>query len=75
MAALAISKYDLLVALRDALGVEMDIEPDETTVIDRSLDDTRFRCATGIPRPTWERMIAALAADPLPYDALRGTPC
>ena len=68
----AISKHDLLVSLRAALDVPVEIEPDATTVIDRSLNDDRFREATGLRRPTWERMIAALVADPLRYDALRG---
>ena len=68
----AISKHDLLVSLRDALDVPVEIEPDETTVIDRSLNDSRFRQATGLRRPTWERMISALAADSLRYDVLRG---
>ena len=71
----AISKYDLLLALRDGLGVTVEIEPDNTAVIDRSLDDSHFRAVTGIPQPSWESMIAALAADPLRYDTLRGTPC
>jgi dTDP-4-dehydrorhamnose reductase len=75
VAAPPISKYDLLIALRDALSINVEIEPDETTVVDRSLDDSRFRFETGIPKPSWEEMIAAFAADPLPYEALRGTPC
>jgi dTDP-4-dehydrorhamnose reductase len=71
----AISKFDLLAALRDGLGVSVAITPDDTTAIDRSLDDHRFRAATGIIRPSWESMIAALAADPLRYDTVRGSPC
>jgi dTDP-4-dehydrorhamnose reductase len=67
----AISKHDLLVALREALALPVDIQPDDTTTVDRSLDDGRFREATGIPRPSWPDMIGALVADPLPYDAWR----
>ena len=74
VAAPAISKHDLLVSLRDALDIPLEIEPDEATVIDRSLDDARFRKTTGLSRPTWESMISALATDPLQYDALRGEP-
>ena len=68
----AISKHDLLVALRDALALSIEIEPDDTTVIDRSLDDGRFRETTGFRRPTWEGMISALVADRVPYGAWRG---
>lgn len=67
-----IAKHELLVALDGALGLGVAVEPDETVVIDRSLDDARFRAATGIPKPTWGAMVAGLAADPLPYDTLRG---
>lgn len=70
-----ISKHDLLVSLRDELDLAVEIEPEETTIIDRSLDDARFRDATGVRRPTWEHMISALVNDPLQYDALRGDLC
>jgi dTDP-4-dehydrorhamnose reductase len=75
VAAPAIAKYDLLVSLRDGFSLPIEIEPEETTIVDRSLDDTRFRQATGLPRPSWDRMISALVADPLPYDVLRGERC
>ena len=68
----AISKHDLLVSLRGAFGIPVEIEPDETTVVDRSLNDLPFRAATGFRRPTWDEMISALVADRFPYDVLRG---
>ena len=49
----------------------MEIEPDDSLVIDRSLDSSRFRGETGWTPPAWETMLADLAADPTPYEELR----
>jgi dTDP-4-dehydrorhamnose reductase len=62
-----ISKYDLLHELARVYGHDVEIEPDETVHVDRSLDDSRFRAATRIPRPTWPHMLEQLASDPTPY--------
>jgi len=67
-----ITKLDLLVTIRDAFGLETEIIPVDEPVIDRSLDDRRFRTETGIPQPTWAAMIGDLATDPTPYATLRG---
>lgn len=66
-----IDKFALLAGVRDALGIEIEIAPDESLVIDRSLDSSRFRERTGWSPETWNEMLAALAADPTPYDRLR----
>lgn len=71
VAAPAIAKYDLLLLVKEAFGLPTRIDPDDAVRLDRSLDDARFRSETGIPKPTWAAMVAALAADPLPYDAVR----
>ena len=52
-----ISKHDLLVLLADALGHEVDIEPDDELVIDRSLNSDRFREATGYQPPPWSELV------------------
>jgi dTDP-4-dehydrorhamnose reductase len=57
-----ISKYDLLALLRDAFGRDTKINPDPSLVLDRSLDSTRFREATGYVPPDWHNMIAAMRA-------------
>jgi dTDP-4-dehydrorhamnose reductase len=57
-----ISKHDLLVLLRDAFELELEIEPDDGVAVDRSLDPSRFRAATGWTAPDWEAMAAELAA-------------
>lgn len=55
-----ISKHDLLQLLRTAYGHDVQIEPDDEIVLDRSLDSRRFRAATGYPAPAWPEMIARM---------------
>ena len=55
-----IDKYDLLCRLRDAVGTDVDIAPDDRVVINRTLDSTRFRMATGWTAPDWMTMLAEL---------------
>lgn len=66
-----IDKNRLLELLRDGYGLSLGITPDESVTIDRSLDSTRFRDATGWQPPGWEEMIGRMAADPTPYDEIR----
>lgn len=66
-----ISKYDLLIKLRDALTMNIEIEPFDNEKIDRSLNGTRFEAATGFISPDWDQLVRALADDPTPYDAWR----
>jgi dTDP-4-dehydrorhamnose reductase len=59
-----ISKYDLLVALRDKLGWDdIQIEPDDNFYCDRSLIGARFSTATGWQAPTWDEMLSELAEE------------
>jgi dTDP-4-dehydrorhamnose reductase len=67
----AIAKYDLLRLLNDALDAHIEIEPYPDVQIDRSLDSTRFRTATGFMPSTWQAMVGALARDPTPYEEWR----
>ncbi|MEO5823154.1 MAG: SDR family oxidoreductase [Vicinamibacteraceae bacterium] len=68
----AIDKLALLGRLNTAFAAGVTITPRDEPRIDRSLDSTRFQAATGITPPDWDAMIAALAADPTPYEAIRG---
>jgi dTDP-4-dehydrorhamnose reductase len=70
-----ISKYDLLRRLADVYERDVDIKPDDSVVIDRSLDDTRFRTATKLPRPHWVEMLEELRCDPTPYGEVRAAAC
>jgi dTDP-4-dehydrorhamnose reductase len=64
-----IDKYTLLCLVRDAFGVDIEIEADETVRIDRSLDSTKFRSLTGLNLPGWECMIEEMSEDVTPYDS------
>jgi dTDP-4-dehydrorhamnose reductase len=71
VAAGPIDKHRLLQLLNDAFGARVAITPSDALRIDRSLDGSRFRDATGFVAPTWEAMAAGLADDPTPYDQWR----
>lgn len=58
-----INKYDLLVAIRDRLGRDVEIVPDDDFFCDRSLDSSRFRERFGYTPPSWDQMLDELAAD------------
>ena len=63
-----ISKYKLLRLLRDAYKITVDIDPFPDVRIDRSLDSSRFRAATGFLPLSWPEMIRAMAKDPTSYE-------
>ncbi len=56
-----INKYDLLMLIRQAYGVNVEIVPNDEVRIDRSLDSTRFRRLTGYVPPSWPEMIEEIA--------------
>lgn len=55
-----IDKHTLLGLVREAYGKTIDITPDERLVIDRSLDSTRFREATGFTPKPWPALVQAM---------------
>jgi dTDP-4-dehydrorhamnose reductase len=57
VAARPIAKYDLLRLVAQVYGKTIEIVPDPQLVIDRSLDATRFRSATGYVAPEWPELI------------------
>lgn len=63
VASAVINKHDLLLLVRDTYNVDIDIEPTDDVKIDRSLDSSRFRAATGITPPAWETMIQDMYND------------
>ena len=69
VASAPISKYELLVRIRDAMNLPVEIEPEGNFFCDRSLDAARFVAATGYTIPSWDEMIQAVVNDPTPYDA------
>jgi dTDP-4-dehydrorhamnose reductase len=56
----AIDKEALLRQIAKAYGKTIDITPDSKIVIDRSLDSTKFRQATGYSPPAWPELIARM---------------
>jgi dTDP-4-dehydrorhamnose reductase len=66
-----ISKFDLLSLTKQTYGLDIQIEPDETVTVDRSLDAARFRRATDSVPPPWSDMIEQMHQDPTPYSKLR----
>ena len=56
-----ISKFELLGAIRDALGLETRIAPYSDFRCDRSLDASKFGRDSGYIAPGWPEMIAELA--------------
>jgi len=59
-----ISKYDLLILLRDKLGWnDIEIEPDDDFFCNRSLLETRFNITTGWKAPSWDKMLSELAEE------------
>jgi dTDP-4-dehydrorhamnose reductase len=66
-----ISKHDLLCLAREAFGVDVEIVPDDTEVNDRTMRGDRFTAATGFVAPSWDEMLAEVAADLTPYQSWR----
>ncbi len=62
VAAEPISKFDLLELVRQQYGKQIQMIPDDSVVIDRSLSAERFRRATGYSSPCWRDMIATMHA-------------
>jgi dTDP-4-dehydrorhamnose reductase len=57
VAAEPIAKFDLLTLVARAYGKAIEIVPDDSLVIDRSLNGTRFNEATGYAPPQWPALI------------------
>jgi dTDP-4-dehydrorhamnose reductase len=57
-----IDKDRLLRLVAAAYGHHVRINADDAVVIDRSLDSTRFRAATGYAPPPWPELVARMHA-------------
>ncbi len=73
LAAEPVSKYELLLLLREAYGACVEIERDEGVRLDRSLVADRLMAATGLKPPAWPVMVDEMANDPTPYAVWRRT--
>jgi dTDP-4-dehydrorhamnose reductase len=66
-----IDKFRLLTLINEYYRADITIELFQDFKIDRSLDSTRFREATGFQPANWESMIERMAADETVYEKLR----
>ncbi len=71
VAAEPITKFDLLSLVKQIYELNIEIEPDETFVCDRSLNGERFRQATRFIPPGWSEMIQEMYQDLTSYAELR----
>ena len=55
-----IAKYDLLKLVAEIYGKKIDIVPDDSLKIDRSLNSDRFRQATGFLPASWPELISIM---------------
>lgn len=72
VAAEPLNKFELLSLVKEVYRLNIQIEPDEVFLCDRSLNSDRFRQATGFVPPSWRDMIEQIYQDPTPYSKLRG---
>lgn len=63
MSADPISKYDLLVKVREVYGKDIEIIGDDRVRIDRSLDSSLFRAQFDYTPPDWDSLIARMHND------------
>lgn len=66
-----INKFDLLSLIKQVFKLDIEIEPNESFICDRSLNGERFRQATGLVSPTWPEMIDRMMQDKTPYEEIR----
>lgn len=59
----AIAKSDLLHLVAETYGRDILTSPDDSLVIDRSLDTAKFEAATGYRSPSWPAMIQSMHDD------------
>lgn len=63
VASAPISKFELLQKFARMAALPVDLVPDDSVVVDRSLDGSRFAHVTGYDVPSWDDMLSELAGD------------
>ena len=56
-----INKFDLLTLISNVYGKKIGIDSDDNFIIDRSLDSTRFRDATGYQPQPWPELVRRMS--------------
>jgi len=62
-----VTKYELLKLMKEAYGLDVEIEPEDGFEMKRDLNGARFEKAAGFVCPPWKVMMAEMAADRTPY--------
>jgi dTDP-4-dehydrorhamnose reductase len=57
-----INKFELLKFVGEIYGKRIEIIPDDSVTIDRSLDGSRFNAATGYSAPSWRELVSQMHA-------------
>ena len=57
VAAEPIDKFELLTMMRDRIDLDCSIRPVDEPTVNRALDPSGFRAATGIEAPAWDEML------------------
>ena len=65
------SKFELLAMVKSAYGATTRIQPDDSFVIDRSLDGNKLKSAIGYQTPPWPELLNELISDTTPYPTLK----
>lgn len=66
-----VSKYDLLLLMKEAYKLDVEIVPEDGFEMKRDLVGERFEQAVGFSCPPWKTMMAEMAADSTPYGGWR----
>jgi dTDP-4-dehydrorhamnose reductase len=69
-----ITKYDLLKLVAERYGKKIEITPDDSFEVDRSLDSSLFRKLTGYTPPSWPEMVAEMHQHYLSSDCYKKHP-
>lgn len=65
-----IHKFDLLTAILDVYGLDIELVPDDSFFCDRSMSGAKFDAATGHRAPAWAELVAEIADDPTTYESM-----
>lgn len=63
VASCRISKFDLLTLVAQVYKKKITIQPDDSVIVDRSLDATKFLKATGYQAPDWPALVHQMHED------------
>ncbi|OIO01743.1 MAG: hypothetical protein AUJ51_07465, partial [Elusimicrobia bacterium CG1_02_56_21] len=66
-----LSKYEMLLMMKEAYKLDVEIEADSTFECRRDLKGSRFEAAAGFTCPPWRQLMKEMAADPTPYGEWR----